>query len=78
MAERYDIARADERDGKTYWNNMGVMFAKREGDGFSIILKTLFGEVKLMAFPAKPKDAGRSEYGGARQSPRDLDDEVPF
>jgi len=57
MAERYNLCVPQEgKDGKTYWNQVGVMFRRDKG-GFSIKLHIL-PETNIMAFPPK-EDSGR-------------------
>jgi len=42
MADRYDlkVARTD-KNGKTWWTKIGVMFPMKERDGFNITLEVL-------------------------------------
>lgn len=66
MASRYDIVTGrKDKDGKTFWTRIGVMFPAKEGDGFSIKMEALplpneKGEVWLSAFVPKPRDGGNA------------------
>lgn len=77
MATRYDLASGrKDKDGKTRWTKVGVMFPAKQGDGFSIKLEALplpneTGEVWLSAFP--PRDRDDAPKGGGT-----FDDVVPF
>jgi hypothetical protein len=70
-----------DKDGKTRWTRIGVMFPSKQGEGFSIKLEALplpnaEGEVWISAFVPREND----RQGAPQQSGRnhDLDDEVPF
>ena len=42
MADRYELKTPRKgRDGKTYWNRVGVAFPKKNGDGFNLQLEAL-------------------------------------
>jgi hypothetical protein len=76
MTDRYDIAVSEEgQDGKRRWQNIGVMFPSKKGDGFNIKIAGPHGVSWLSAFPAKPKE----DRQGSRPAARDDDaDSVPF
>lgn len=79
MATRYDLCTGrKDKDGKTFWTRIGVMFPAKEGDGFSIKLEALplpndKGEVWLSAFVPKAKDSNNAQT-------REPDDggDIPF
>lgn len=41
MSDRYDLLTAREKDGRTYFNKIGVMFSNRSGDGFTCFFEAL-------------------------------------
>jgi hypothetical protein len=78
MSDRYDLLVAREKDGRSYFTKIGVMFPNRSGDGF-----TCFFEALPLPGPdgckviAKKADAGNG--GGSRQQSRSREeDHVPF
>ncbi len=94
MTSRYDICTGRrDREGKTRWKKIGVMFAAREGDGFAIKLDLLplpdeKGEVWIKAFvPRERDDESRDRRpqnvreAANRYAPGlgdDLNDSIPF
>jgi len=60
---RYDLCSPrKDRDGKTRWQKVGVMFPAKQGDGFSLKFDSYplpdeKGEVWVSAFVPKPKDS---------------------
>jgi hypothetical protein len=75
MAERYNLCVPQEgKNGKTYWNQVGVMF-KRDQGGFSIKMH-LFPEVTIMAFP--PKDDDGSPGRNSKRDEPDYSDGPPY
>jgi len=55
MNKRYNIlVPQTNKEGKTYWNKVGVMF-KREKGGYDIKLN-LFPDVKMLAFEPKQEN----------------------
>jgi hypothetical protein len=59
MAKPYRVScpRKDERNGKTYWTNIGAAFPRDRG-GFSIMLDALPLGRELMIFPPDDRDKG--------------------
>ncbi len=84
MSKYYEIKYPVKgKDDKTYWNRCGTAFLSKNGDGFSIILDavpvaTEKGQLRLAAFPPKPREDGgtRPQSGGA--ATYDLNDDIPF
>jgi hypothetical protein len=75
MTDRYDVAVSEEgQDGKRRWQNIGVMFPSKKGEGFNIKLAGPHGVSWLSVFPAKPKD----DRQGSRPAARDDADSIPF
>jgi len=81
MDKRYDLVQGKpSKNGKTYWHNVGTMYAKDQG-GFDIILDSLpipsydpqYGnQLRVKAFEAKDRAAqGSSQDKG-------FDDDMPF
>ena len=62
MANRYDLVTSrKDREGKTRYTKIGVMFPAKEGDGFSMKLEALplpndKGEVWISAFVPRERD----------------------
>lgn len=72
--ERYNLTVAREgKNGKTYWDQVGVMF-KREKGGYSIML-SMFPNLNIMAFPPKDDDGRR---GQDTPPPPSADDDPGF
>lgn len=75
MTDRYDICTGrDDRDGKTRWTKIGVMFPAKSGDGFAIKLDALplpnkDGDVWIKAFVPQPRDTQEAVAQVNRQRP---------
>jgi len=75
---RYNLSVPREsKDGKTYWDRVGVMFERDKG-GFSIRL-SLFPNLNIIAFPMDEDrqgggGGGRPDWGGRIEE----DDAQPF
>lgn len=92
MTTRYDlIAPRASRDGKTFWNKVGVAFPRKDGEGFQLILEAYplpdkEGRVVMLMSPPRERDAAPSQdYARARETPaggaprHDLGgDDIPF
>ena len=90
MADRYDaVTSRKDKDGKTRYTKIGVMFPSRDSDGFSVKLEALplpndKGEVWINMFVPRERDddGGRQQTrGGQKQqqpSSRDMDDDIQF
>lgn len=64
--ERYDLLTAREKDGRSYFTKVGVMFPNRNGDGFTILFEALpiptAEGCKVIAKKAEPRDVqGRGQ-----------------
>lgn len=86
MADRYEANVVREKDGKSYWTKLGIMFPSKNGDGFTLYLDALplagaDGQAKIVLTAPKPKDGGGNTGGGysrqATQAPA-FDSEIPF
>ena len=76
--QRYNITvpRKDKND-KTWWDPVGVMF-KRDKGGYSIRL-SMFPELNILAFPVEPKQDRGSSRDEGLNDPGDVpDDDIPF
>ena len=84
--KRYDICTGrKDKDGKTRWQKIGVMFPAQGGDGFSIKLEAYplpneKGDVWISAFVPKEREA----FAPSRREPKidhlgggDLNDDLP-
>jgi hypothetical protein len=92
MTNRYDLCTGrKDKDGKSHWTKIGVMFPAREGDGFSIKLEALplpneKGEVWISVFVPRERDDNqdrrepqtRAPQRALGRGPIDISDEVPF
>lgn len=96
MTDRYDAVAVREYEvngeKRSAFTNIGVAFALKERDGYSLKLHCLpapvEGEYKILLFPPKPKEdrdqpprqeqrpSYEQQSGGRAQ--RDLDDDIPF
>ena len=60
MTERLDALSVREKDGKSYWNRIGVAFPAKEGPGWTIFLDAMpaptDGQFKIMLRPPRDKD----------------------
>lgn len=80
MSNRYDLCTGrKDRDGKSHWTRIGVMFPAREGDGFAIKLEALpipndKGEVWISAFLPKEKEGQTQRQSRQRED----DSDIPF
>ena len=76
MSQRYDLLVAREKDGRSYFTKIGVMFPNRSGEGF-----TCFFEALPLPGPegckviVKPAD---SNGGQRQQSQSRQGEQVPF
>jgi hypothetical protein len=92
MADRYDlVAPRKGNNDKTYFTKVGVMFANRNGDGFSLTFEALplpslndKGELETRVLAMVPRDrdaaprtTGRPGVMEHYDAP-DLNDDVPF
>lgn len=62
MSKRFDVCVKEERDGKTYWNKVGVAF---QGEKGVTVKLHLFPQTPFYLFDSEPKpdqNAG-SRYG---------------
>jgi hypothetical protein len=92
MTNRYDLCTGrKDKDGKSYWTKIGVMFPAREGDGFSIKLEALplpneKGEVWISVFVPREREDNQDRREPQTRAPQratgggpiDISDEVPF
>lgn len=73
---RLDAMSAREKDGKTYWNRIGVAFPAKQGPGWTLYLDSIpapnDGQFKIMLMQPKPRDGGGSSGGPAGG------DDIPF
>jgi len=87
MATRYDLLTGRKSDpsdegSKTYFTKIGVMFANKNGNGFTLKLSALplsivNGEASIIAVEPKEKDAPTSPpASNSNHSP--IDDDIPF
>ena len=78
---RLDAMSAREKDGKTYWNRVGVAFPAKQGPGWTIYLDSIpapvEGQFKIMLMAPKPKEGQSSGGGYAGPSSANVDD-IPF
>lgn len=81
MTDRYDaVTVRKDKDGKSRYTSVGVMFRRKEGDGYTLKLNALplpneQGEVWISMYPPREKDGERAapvRAGGG------MDDEIPF
>lgn len=74
--QRLDAMSAREKDGKTYWNRVGVAFPAKQGPGWTIYLDSVpapvDGQYKIMLMAPKPR--GDSATNAAPSG----DDDIPF
>lgn len=89
MADRYDLLTARKgRDGRSFFTKVGVMFANRNGDGFSLSFEALpiptlndEGVLETRVLAMVPRDNDRAAPAPRGRAPvADLDDDasVPF
>lgn len=82
MADRYEASVVREKDGKSYWTKLGVMFPSKNGDAFTLYLDALpmpgpDGQAKIILSPPKPKDNQQQGRSGSYRGPGG-DDVIPF
>lgn len=69
MSDRYDMLTVREKDGKSYFTKIGVMFPNRNSEGFTAIFEALPipgpDGCKVIVKKAEPRD-----NGGQRQPSR--------
>ena len=87
MATRYDLLTSrKDKDGKSRYTKIGVMFPSKQGDGFSIKLEALplaneQGEVWIGAYPPREDDGQRKPQPAqsSRNTSAEIDDQdIPF
>lgn len=87
MTNRYDVVSAKkDREGKTRWTKIGVMFPAKQGDGFTIKLEAYplpneQGEVWISAFvPRENEGSPAARRPSPTRAPTrdELNDEIPF
>lgn len=88
MADRYDlVAPRKGRDGRSFFTKVGVMFANRNGDGFSLSFEALpltalndKGELECRVMAMVPRDNDRAapSRSSAKPAPFDDDLDTPF
>ena len=90
MADRYDLLTAREKDGRSYFTKIGVMFPNRSGDGFTCLFEALpiagHDGCKVIVKKAEAKQSyngdPRTNRSGATSQPAsqydDVDEGAPF
>ena len=86
MADRYDLLTSrKDREGKTRYHKIGVMFPSKNRDGFAIKLESLplpneNGETWISAFVPRENDGERpAKSAGKGSAPASFDDDaIPF
>lgn len=80
--DRYDVLTARESNGKSYFTKLGVMFANKSGDGFTMFLDampaTTEGQYKLIVKRPQERDGARQQGAGRPAYDPALDDDVAF
>jgi hypothetical protein len=78
VADRYDLLTAREKDGKSYFTKIGVMFPNRSGDGFTCFFEALPipgpDGCKVIVKKAEPRERTETQRQPASA---DLDDDIP-
>lgn len=78
-AARLDAMSAREKDGKTYWNRIGVAFPAKQGPGWTIYLDSIpaptDGQFKIMLMEPKPREGGSAP---SERSAASGDEDIPF
>lgn len=91
-AQRWVLKVPEENNGKTYWHNVGSMFANKSGDGFTIIIPpgvSVSGKVQALPPLTEEDYANRTRAKQGRPSRQeeqrddayhgnDGDDEIAF
>ena len=88
MSDRYDLLTAREKDGKSYFTKVGVMFPNRNGEGFTCFFEALpipgpdgckvivkKAEARQQSYNGDPRT---NSSGGARQPAPAYDPDDPF
>lgn len=81
--DRYDLLTAREKDGKSYFTKIGVMFPNRSGDGFTAFFEALPlpgpDGCKVIVKLADQSGPGRqARHQAPVAATADLDDDVPY
>jgi hypothetical protein len=76
MSQRYDLLVAREKDGRSYFTKIGVMFPNRSGEGFTCFFEALPlpgpEGCKVIVKPADSNDSQRQQSQSRQGEP------VPF
>jgi hypothetical protein len=79
MSERYDLLTAREKDGKSYFTKIGVMFPNRSGEGFTCFFEALPiagpDGCKVIVKKAEPRENGQRQQS---RQPVTIDDDIPY
>lgn len=70
-AQRWVLKVPEENNGKTYWHNVGSMFANKSGDGFTIIIPpgvSVSGKVQALVPLTEEDYANRTRAKQGRPS----------
>lgn len=85
MSDRYDALTVRESNGKSYWTRIGVAFAAKQGDGFSVLLDAMpasqDGQYKILLRVPQERDnrgGGTPQTKGRPSFDDDLNDDPPF
>jgi hypothetical protein len=82
MSERYDLLTAREKDGKSYFTKIGVMFPNRSGEGFTCFFEALPipgpDGCKVIVKKAEPRMTGAGQDNRQRQPAPAFDDDIPY
>jgi hypothetical protein len=76
MVDRYDaVTPREASNGKTYFTKVGVAFANRSGNGYTLILEAYplpdkEGQVRVLLMEPKERDDRGSDRGDSRQESR--------
>ena len=89
--ERWDLKIAEERDGKTFWHKVGVMFRSKSGEGFNLVFPPGISVTgRIVALVPKTEEEwanktrasqGRPPRGQEQQgsfTPPAEDEDIPF
>lgn len=76
MSQRYDLLVVREKDGRSYFTKIGVMFPNRSGEGFTCFFEALPlpgpEGCKVIVKPADSNDSQRQQSQSRQGEP------VPF
>jgi hypothetical protein len=79
MSDRYDLLTAREKDGRSYFTKIGVMFPNRNGEGFTCFFEALPipgpDGCKVIVKKAEPKPDNRS---AGQRTPTYDNEPAPF